>query len=147
MIIKAPGLTRPGSVCRESVISTDFYPTILELAGLPPRPRQHLDGTSLVSLLKGGGPLNRSALYWHYPHYGNQGGTPSGAVLEGDDKLIEFFEDGRIELYNVRKDIGEKRDLREARPERARELREKLRRWRNETGALMPSPNPSRGEE
>ena len=80
MIIHAPGVTRAGSTCDTPVTSTDFYPTLLELAGLPPLPRQHLDGVSLVPLLKGGS-LARGPLFWHYPHYGNQGGAP-GAPSE-----------------------------------------------------------------
>ncbi len=146
MIIKAPGLTRPGTECGEAVISTDFYPTILELAGLPSRPAQHLDGASLVPLLGGTGSLANRALFWHYPHYGNQGGSPSGAVREGNDKLIEFYEDGRIELYDIAEDIGETRDLAGLSPEKAGRLRDMLHRWRREVGALMPSPNPGHEE-
>ncbi len=146
MIVKAPGLTRPGAVAEETVVSTDFYPTILDLAGLPARPGQHLDGLSLVPLLEGETSLGRPAVFWHYPHYGNQGGSPSGAIRAGDFKLIEFFEDGRRELYNIREDIGEKTDLAEEMPERTRELGERLRRWRGEVGAAMPTPNPARRE-
>jgi arylsulfatase A-like enzyme len=147
MIIRAPGLTRPGTTSAETVVSTDFYPTILELAGLRSRPGQHLDGTSLVPLLEGRASLGRTAVFWHYPHYGNQGGSPSGAVRIGDEKLIEFFEDDRVELYDIREDIGETRNLAGERPGRARELREMLHRWRREVGARMPAPNPARRKE
>ena len=143
MIIKWPGVTRPGSVCRTPVISTDFYPTMLEMAGLPLRPEQHEDGISLVPLLRGGKTLARRALYWHYPHYSNQGGTPSGAVRAGGWKLIEFYEDDHVELYDLRNDLSEKRDLAAAHPEKAAELRRMLHAWRAETGALMPTPNPA----
>ncbi len=147
MIVKAPGRTRPGGVSDEAVVSTDFYPTILELAGLGIRPGQTLDGVSFVPLLEGQGSLQRRDIFWHYPHYGNQGGSPSGAIRSGDEKLIEFFEDERIELYDIRADIGETRDLAFSRPEKARELRERLRRWRREVGARMPTANPAHGTE
>ncbi|MHC4736738.1 MAG: sulfatase, partial [Planctomycetota bacterium] len=100
MIIKWPGVVKPNSVCSEPVTSTDFYPTMLEMADLPLKPKQHVDGVSLVPLLKGKEKLERNAIFWHYPHYGNQGGSPGGAVRAGDYKLIEFYEDNRAELYN-----------------------------------------------
>lgn len=142
MIVRWPGVTKPGSVSDGRVISTDFYPTILEMAGLPLRPKQHVDGVSLVPLLKGGNLLARS-LFWHYPHYGNQGGTPSGSVLSGDYKLVEWFEDGRTELYNLRDDLGEKHDLTPAMPGKVAELLQMLRRWRTDVDAAMPTPNPN----
>ncbi len=142
MIIRAPGMTRPGSVCSEPVISTDFYPTMLDLADLPEKPKQHIDGVSLVPLLKGGKSLGRKAIYWHYPHYGNQGGSPGGAVRAGDYKLIEFYEDGRIELYNLEKDIGEKKNLAEKMPKKAAEMLAMLKAWRKDVDAQMPTPNP-----
>src|SRR5580704_12144030 len=110
MIILAPGLTKLGSRCDAPVISTDFYPTILDLAALPPRPEQHLDGQSLLPLLRGDKIAPRP-LFWHYPHYGNQGGSPSGAIRDGDWKLIERYEDGRRELYNIPEDLSESHDL------------------------------------
>jgi len=138
MIVRAPGVTRPGSACTEPVISTDFYPTMLELAGLPLRPNQHVDGTSFVSLLKGE-KMTRGPIYWHYPHYGNQGGAPGGAVRDGDWKLIEFFDTGAVELYNLRDDLGEQNDLTTAMPEKARELQKMLADWRRSVGAQMPA--------
>lgn len=142
MIIQWPGVTRPGSTCSVPVISTDFYPTILEMADLPLRPEQHKDGVSLVPLLRGGNTLPRKALYWHYPHYSNQGGTPTGAVRAGKWKLIEFFEDGHVELYDLARDLPEAHDLSAAFPDKAAELRRLLHAWREEVGALMPAPNP-----
>ncbi len=134
-IIKWPGVAEPGSVCREPVISTDFYPTLLEMAGLPLRPEQHQDGKSLVPLLKGEGRLPRNALFWHYPHYSNQGGFPGGAVRQGDFKLLERFEDGSVQLYNLRDDIGEQDDLVAAMPAKAAAMRELLHEWYREVGA------------
>jgi arylsulfatase A-like enzyme len=141
MIVRAPGVTQPGSVCHEPVTSTDFYPTILELAGLPARPRQHLDGVSLVHLLRGQ-PMRRGPIFWHYPHYGNQGGAPCGAVRDGDFKLIEWYEDGQLELFNLGGDLSEKYNLVKLSPDKTRELHAALTKWRDETGAVMPTSNP-----
>ncbi|MBN1505941.1 MAG: sulfatase [Sedimentisphaerales bacterium] len=142
MIVRWPGVATAGSVCREPVISTDFYPTMLEMAGLPLEPQQHLDGRSTVPLLKGTAGLSRQAIYWHYPHYSNQGGKPGGAVRASDFKLIESYEDGRLELYNLRADLGEQHDLSAEMPDKAAELRQMLHQWRQEVGAVMPKPNP-----
>jgi len=143
MMIKWPGHTRPGSVNSEPVISTDFYPTMLDMAGLPLRPEQHIDGLSLVPLLEERGSLDRDAIYWHYPHYGNQGGTPNSAVRSSDWKLIHFYEDDSYELYNLRDDIGEHYNLIELYPDKAKELQEKLESWLNEVDARFPMPNPN----
>ncbi len=142
MIIKWPGVVKPGIVCREPVISTDFYPTMLEMAGLPLRREQHADGVSLVPLLKGRRSLDREALFWHYPHYSPQGGRPSAAVRAGDYKLIEFYEDRHVELYNLKQDIGEKHDLATRMPDKTAELRAKLHAWQKGLDARMPTPNP-----
>jgi len=143
MIVKWPGVAKPGTVCDEPVISTDFYPTMLDMAGLPARPRQHLDGMSFVPLLKGGKAPKREALYWHYPHYGNQGGTPGAAIRVGDWKLIEFFEDRPPELYHLRDDLSEKHDLASKKTEKVRMLRAMLHRWQKDVGARFPTPNPA----
>lgn len=143
MMIKWPEVAKPGTVCDVPVTSTDFYPTMLEMARLPWRSGQHVDGVSLVPLLMERGSLRNRALYWHYPHYGNQGGSPGGAIREGDWKLIEFFEDGRFELYNLREDIGETNNLAPAMPEKVQELAEKLHAWQEETNARFPTPNPA----
>ena len=143
MIVRWPGAAEPGRVCDETVVSTDFYPTMLDMAGLPLRPGQHLDGVSLVPLLKEGAALPPRPIFWHYPHYGNQGGTPGSAVRLGDFKLIRFFEGERVELYNIKNDIGEKHDLVADYPEKAEEMKRLLDGWLNEIGAGMPSPNPA----
>ncbi|GAB6164063.1 sulfatase [Thermostilla marina] len=141
-IVRWPGVTKPGSVCKTPVISTDFYPTILEIAGLPLRPEQHRDGVSIVPLLKQSGTIEREALYWHYPHYSNQGGFPGGAVRMGDYKLIERFEDGRVHLYNLAEDIGERHDLAADMPDRVELMRRKLHAWYKEVGAKFLEPKP-----
>lgn len=138
MIIKWPGVTKPGSVSSEPVISMDFYPTMLEAAGIELVSEQHIDGKSLVPILKGE-PMDRGPLYWHYPHYGNQGGSPSSAVRKENYKLIEFHEDDRIELYNLTSDISEQNNLAEEKPELATELRQMLHTWRNSVNARMPA--------
>jgi len=101
-----------------------------------------VDGESLVPVLSQAGPLTREALYWHYPHYHPGGATPYGAVREGDFRLIEFYEDNRVELYNLQDDIGETRDLAAKLPEKAAALRKRLADWRLRVGAQMPVPNP-----
>ena len=142
MIIKWPGVTTPGRVCEEPVVNTDFYPTLLEMAGLPLRPVQHRDGVSLVPLLQGGKSLDRNAIFWHMPNYGTNGDFPGSAVRCGDYKLIEFFEDSRIVLYNLREDISEENDLADDMPEKAAQLLEMLRDWREEVDAPMMVANP-----
>ncbi|MCX8155432.1 MAG: sulfatase [Verrucomicrobiae bacterium] len=141
-IVKWPGVTPPGSVNDTPIISMDFYPTLLEIAGVPLRPGQRMDGESLVPLLRGTGRLQRTALFWHYPHYHPGGATPYGAIREGDFRLVEFFEDHRLELYDLKNDIGETQNLAAARPELAARLRARLAAWRQEVGAQMPLPNP-----
>ncbi len=138
MIVKWPDVVKAGNTCDEPVTSTDFYPTMLEMAGLPLQPNQHIDGLSLIPLLKGTGDLKRDAIYWHYPHYHGSGNRPSGAVRAGDYKLIQWYEDQRVELYNLKLDLQEKHDLAEAMPEKAAELRRMLQTWRDEVDAKMP---------
>ncbi len=147
MIIRWPHAATAGLIRDEVVISTDFYPTMLEMAGIPPLPGQHGDGISLAPLLMAGQSLPQRALYWHYPHYGNQGGSPGSAVRQGDFKLIQFYEDGRVELYNIKDDIGETRDLSQQLPEKARAMQSLLNGWLGEVGAGMPSPNPAFKED
>ena len=142
MFIKWPGVVKEGSVCDEPVTSTDFYPTMLEMAGLGLMPEQHIDGVSLIPLLKNKGKLNRKAIYWHYPHYHGSGNRPSGAVRAGDYKLIEWYEDNSVELYNLKSDIGEKHDLAKEMPEKAAELQGMLGRWLKQMNAKMPAAGP-----
>jgi arylsulfatase A-like enzyme len=143
-IIRWPGITKPGSKCTVPVIGTDFYPTLLQAAGLPQKPEQHVDGVSLVPLLNGTSKtIGRKAIYWHYPHYGNQGGRPGSCLRAGNYKLIETFEDNAVELYNLRDDIGEKKDLSASMPEKADELRKMLHSWHTAVDAKMMEPNPA----
>jgi arylsulfatase A-like enzyme len=139
LIVRWPGVTRPGSTSAKPVMSIDLFPTFLEACGSKNETR--VDGLSLVPVLKGE-PLQRDALFWHYPHYSNQGGRPGAAVRVGDSKLIEFYEDGRRELYDLKKDRSESRNLSADRPEVVKELSEKLAAWRKDVGARMMQPNP-----
>jgi arylsulfatase A-like enzyme len=145
LIVRWPGLIKPGSVSDIPVISTDFFPTIVEMSGAP-APRGAMDGVSLVPLLRQQGGLQRSSIYWHYPHYNFHQPLiptrPCGAIRKGEFKLIEFYEDGFAELYNIREDIGERRNLARSLPDKAVELRRDLDTWRKSVGAQMPIPAP-----
>jgi arylsulfatase A-like enzyme len=143
LIIRWPGVVQAGRVCDVPVCSVDFFPTILDMVGRArDDARPAVDGVSLLSLLRGTGGLEPRALYWHYPHYSNQGGKPGGAVRQGDFKLIELYEDGKLELYDLRNDPGEKTDLAAAMPAKARQLQRLLADWRKSVNAPMPRPNP-----
>lgn len=142
-IVKWPGRGQSGSVVDEPIISTDFYPTILEMAGLPAMPKQHRDGVSLAPLVTGSSGFDREAIYWHFPHYSNHGmQSPAGAIRAGDFKLLEYFENDTVQLFDLKNDIGEQHDLAQTQPEKAVELRAKLHAWRDSVGARMPGPNP-----
>lgn len=145
-LVRWPGVIPPGSVCAEPVITPDFYPTLLEIAGVSGEAKHNagVDGKSLVRLLRDPqAKVDRDAIYWHYPHYHPGSATPYGAVRARDWKLIEFFEDMHVELYNLKDDIGEQNDLAGKMPEKANELREKLHAWRQAVGAQMPTVNPA----
>ncbi len=142
LVVRWPGVVKPGSVIGTPVSSPDFFPTLLEAAGARRKPGQVLDGVSLLPVLKGQGPPPERALFWHYPHYGNQGGAPGAAIRRGDWKLIEWFEDGRVELYHLAEDLGEKNDLAAREPGRVKQLAAELHAWQEEVGAKRPAPNP-----
>ncbi len=142
LLVRWPAVVKPGTVVNTPVSSPDFFPTLLEVAGAKPQPGQTLDGTSLLPLLKGGALPERS-LFWHYPHYGNQGGAPSAAVRRGDWKLIEWQEDDRAELFNLAQDIGEQTNLAAKEPQRVAQLRAELAGWQKQVGAKFPIPNPN----
>jgi uncharacterized sulfatase len=140
LIVRWPGVTTPGTECAEPVISDDLYPTIAEVAGAKPAQGHIVGGTSLLPLLQGKKSLDRDAIHWHYPHYHHT--TPCGAIRAGDLKLIEYFEDGRLELYDLAQDIGESTNLAEEKPQVAKKLQARLATWRKQVGAKMPTPNP-----
>lgn len=137
LIVKWPGNSKPGTVCTTPVISTDFYPSILEMSKLPKLPAQHVDGKSFVAALKSE-PFERGAIYWHFPHYSNHGmQSPGGAIRLGDFKLLEYFENGTVQLFNLEDDPSEQHDLAEAMSAKAAELRDLLHEWRKDVSAKM----------
>ncbi len=138
LIVRWPGHIEPGAACRDPITSPDFYPTLLELADLPALPGQHTDGVSFAPALFGEAH-DRGAMFWHYPHYTNEASTPGAAVRRGDWKLIEFYETGGLELYNLRDDLGEQNNRADDFPELTRELHRLLSDWREDIGAKMPA--------
>jgi arylsulfatase A-like enzyme len=142
LLVRWPGTVKPGSVIAAPVTSPDFFPTLLEAAGAKPAPGQILDGVSLVPILRGGTAPDR-AIFWQYPHYGNQGGAPAAAVRRGPWKLIHWFEDDRFELFNVVADLGEATDLAAREPARVVALRTELAAWQRTVGAKFPTANPT----
>ncbi|MBX7206935.1 MAG: sulfatase [Verrucomicrobiaceae bacterium] len=140
--VRWPGVTKPGSVCDLPIMNTDIFPTLLEAAGLPAQPDLHRDGVSLVPLLKGGTKPLHDALFWHYPHYGNHGNGPCSSVRVGDWKLIEWLEDGSVDLFNLAIDPSEKQSVATENPQRVKELQLRLQSWRKATAANMPRPKP-----
>jgi arylsulfatase A len=140
LIVRWPGVIRPGTTCSVPVTSVDFYPTFLDIVGTKAPANQPLDGESILPLLKQTGTLDRDAIYWHYPHYHHS--RPAGAIRQAKWKLIEFYEDGKLELYDLENDIGEKNNLASQKPQKAAQLQENLARWRKAVKAKMPTPNP-----
>jgi arylsulfatase A-like enzyme len=155
--VKWPGVVKPGTKTDEPIIGVDLFPTFLEMAGAPGPKGQAADGVSIVGMLKGKvKTLGPRALYWHFPAYLQAGGgsgreardilfrtRPVGIIRLGDWKLHEYFEDGGLELYNLRDDISEATNLAKKNPEKTRELLERMRKWRKEIGAPVPAePNP-----
>ena len=148
LAIKWPGVTKPGSTCHEPVIAVDFYPTLLEIAGAKRPKNYQLDGVSLAPLLRDASvSLGRDALHWHFPCYlqgytprhGPFRTTPAAAIRMGDWKLIEFFEDGKLELYNLKNDLSEKTDLAKKMPAKTKELHTAMLKWRKATHAPVPT--------
>lgn len=139
--IRAPGVTKAGSTSDVPVNGIDWYPTLLELAGVPLPAEQDVDGVSLLPLLRGEAIADRP-LFWHYPHFGNQGGEPSSIILHDDWKLIHYHEDGRDELYNLAADPQEQNDVAASEPQRSQQLRARLDAWLQATDAKFPTPDP-----
>lgn len=149
LIVRWPAAAAPGRAVAAPTISTDFYPTLLEAAGIDLPHELEIDGQSFLDLLRGGeaGEATASAaierdLFWHYPHYGNQGGFPGGAISRGRYKLIERYEDGQVHLYDLEADVGERNDLRDQQPERAAAMRARLHAWYEKVGAEFLSALP-----
>lgn len=144
LIVKWPGVTKPGAVISEPVISSDLYPTCLAATGKGLLPNQHRDGLSLLPLLQGAQTLDREALFWHFPHYNQHPSSyPSSVIRRGPWKLIETFDPERVELYNLKEDLGESQDLASQHPDLTRSLQVQLNDWREAVGAQMMEPNPN----
>jgi arylsulfatase A len=149
LVVRWPGTVKPGSVCDVPVISNDFFPTLVEAAGLRSTPPD-LDGLSLLPLFKQTGTLHREALYFHYPHYSPQGSRPGGAVIAGGYKAIVWYEkeiDAKdpldaLELYDLEKDVGEQHNLVKTMPAKACELYQKFKQWQHSVGAQPMKRNP-----
>jgi arylsulfatase A len=140
LIIKAPGISKPGLEVDDRVCGIDIVPTVMDLLGQ--KPDSKLDGVSLQQSLKGKKARRGAPLYWHYPHYSNQGGVPGGAIIEDDWKLIEFYEDRRLELFHLKQDPSESLNLAAQQKAMAIKLRDKLETWRKGVGAVIPTSNP-----
>ena len=138
-IIRYPGVTKAGTTCDDPICSIDVFPTINAAAKI--EVDHKVDGVDLLPVLEGKESLKREALYWHYPHYSNQGGMPGGAIRMGDFKLVERYEDGQVHLYNLKDDIGEQHDLRAKHPDLVTEMREKLHNWYKDVGAKFLRKN------
>jgi len=145
LIVRWPGVVKPGSVCDIPVIGVDFYPTILQTVGV--KLTHPVDGVSILPLLKQTGSLEREVVYWHYPHYHVGGATPYSAIRHGDLRLIKFYEDGRLELYNLKEDIGEKNNLTLKSSKKALELYKTLDYRLKSAKAQMPTLNPDYSPE
>tara|TARA_B100000212_G_scaffold341801_2_gene326123 strand:+ start:1170 stop:2609 length:1440 start_codon:yes stop_codon:yes gene_type:complete len=143
VIVKWPGVTEPGSISDEPVISTDFYPTILGATGLPKRPLQHVDGVDLSSVLKGRSRIDRESLFWHYPHYNQHPQNfPATVIRKGHWKLIEILDTGDLELYNLALDVGEQNNLADVHSGLTQSLLDEMRAWRVEVNADPMRSNP-----
>lgn len=143
LIVKWPQAGQTGKVCDVPVISTDFYPSLLEMAGVAAPTKYPLDGISMTPLLKGKRKIKKRALYWHFPHYSNHGlQSPGGAIRLGDYKLLEYFENNTVQLFNLKKDIGEQHDLSASNPKKVKQLRDMLHKWRESVSARMMPSNP-----
>lgn len=142
LIVYWPGRTKAGSTTDAPTITPDFLPTLAEACGFQIPEGGPIDGVSLVPVLERSGELKPRPIYWHYPHYHPGGATPYSAVRDGDWRLIEYFEDGRVELFNLAEDVGETKDLAQERPDVANRLRRQLDAWRKSVGAQLPTPNP-----
>jgi len=153
LIVRWPGVTKPGSVSDTPVITMDLFTTLVAGCNLPEPASiasdtgsSGRDGVSLMGVLGQTGTLEHRELVWHYPHHQHYqlgGAMPYAAIRSGGFKLIEFFNDMRVELYNLRDDIGEQQDLAKTEPERVAQLRARLHAWRDEVAAQMPAPNPA----
>jgi arylsulfatase A-like enzyme len=148
LVVRWPGVAAPGTVCSAPALSTDFYPTLLEMAGLPAKPDQHVDGVSIVPLLRNPfAKFDRGPIYFHYPHYSNQGGFPASAVRKGNHILIQDLEDGAYELYDLPTDPQQHNNLEQLESGLVEEFSGLLNEWRKEVGAKPLKKSTTTGAE
>ena len=141
-IVKWSGIKKAGVTIDMPITHPDLYPSLLEMAGFPAMPRQHVDGKSFASVLKGGKPFD-NPIYWHFPHYSNHGmQSPGGGIRYQNYKLLEYFENNTVQLFDLNKDIGELNDISKQQPEKVKELLGMLHQWRKNVGAQMMPSNP-----
>ena len=138
LIINWPEKIKSSKISNIPIVSMDFYPTILEIADIPLNPEQHCDGESFLPIFNDKEDFNRGPIYWHYPHYGNQGGTPASSIILNDYKLIKFYEDNHVELYDLKEDIGEKNDISSKEAEKTDLLNKTLSEWLKKVNAHFP---------
>jgi len=141
LLVRWPGHVPSGRISDVPVINTDWLPTLLELSGLP-TPKV-LDGISLAPLLTGNGSIPNRNLFWHFPHYTNQGSRPAGAMREGNWMLVEFYDEEGVELYDLTADVRETRNRAEQQSDRVKKMRQELADWRSNVGAQYNQPNPN----
>jgi arylsulfatase A-like enzyme len=140
LIVHWPGKVQPNSTSHAVVTGTDYYPTLLDMLNLPSLPDQHVDGRSFLSALKGQ-TYDRGPIYWHFPHYSNHGfQSPGGAIRSGRYKLLEYYENGTVQLFDLENDIGERNDLAKSQPQITQQMKQMLHDWREEVDAKMPYP-------
>lgn len=142
LIVKWPGKGKRGTECAVPITSIDMFPTILNMVGAAEKIGKDKEGVDIYPLVKGEA-MERGPIYWHFPHYSNHGmQSPGGAIRDGNYNLLEYFENGTVQLFNPKNDIGEQNDISEIEIEKTRELKAKLQQWREETGAQMMTSNP-----
>ena len=143
-VVKWPGVVKPSEVCHDAVSTVDLFPTLLHAAGVDkPKTNGVIDGEDIFPLLSSKGKLERDAIYWHYPHFANQKGRPGGVMRQDDFKLIERYEDGTLELYNLKEDISEKKNIAMQHPRKAKVMQKQLHKWLKSVDATMCPANPN----
>lgn len=141
LIFKGEGISK-STISEQITTGTDIYPTLMELAGLNQVEEQHVDGISIANALRGGEIIKDRPIFWHFPHYGNQGGTPTAAVRFNEYKLIKFYEDNHVELYNLSEDISESFNIADENPEMTMKLTSMLEEWVRDVGGIVPTLDP-----
>ncbi|MCP4313141.1 MAG: sulfatase [Bacteroidetes bacterium] len=142
LIVKWPGKGKQGSECSVPITSVDMFPTILNMVGAAEKIGKDKEGVDISPLIQGG-HMEKGPIFWHFPHYSNHGmQSPGGAIRDGDYKFLEYYENGTVQLFNLKNDIGEQIDLSKTEPEKTQELKERLHAWLDSVNAQMMNANP-----